>query len=129
MIGLEAKVPGRRMTGMTTTRPSRPPGWAEVALDVVIALLLPKVGGVILGLVLPPGALAAAGMTLVLLAFFLIGKVRGREGLAAHLTRVVGILSALTLVLSREPLGVTLLGLVALAAAAALGGWAGSRRS
>lgn len=114
---------------MTPPRESRTPGWPEVALDSVIALLLPKVGGVILALVVPPAALAAAGMTLVLLAFLLIGKVRGKQGLAAHLTRVVGVLSVLTLVLSREPLGVTLLGLVALAAAAALGGWAGSRRS
>lgn len=114
---------------MTNPRASRTPGWPEVALDVVIALLLPKVGTLILALVVPPGARAAAGMTLVLLAFFLIGKVRGKEGLAAHLARVVGILSVLTLILSGEPLGVTLLGLVALAAAAALGGWVGSRRS
>jgi hypothetical protein len=115
---------------MTNDAASRQPGWPEAALDVVIALLLPKVGSVILGLVIPPGApLAAVGMTLVLLAFFLVGKVRGREGLAPHLARVVGILSAITLILSREPLGVTLLGLLALAGAAALGGWAGSRRT
>jgi hypothetical protein len=109
---------------------SRVPGWLEVVLDTVIALLLPKVGSIILSLVIPPGALlVAAGMTLVLLAFFLIGKVRGKAGLAAHLTRVVGILSAITLLLSVQPVADTLLGLLALAAAAALGGWAGSRRS
>lgn len=118
------------MRGMTPNRHGRAPGWGEVILDSVIALLLPKVGSVVLGLIIPPGTLlAATGVTLVLLAFFLIGKVRGREALAAHLTRVVGVLSALTLILSKEPLGATLAGLVALAACAALGGWAGARRS
>lgn len=107
----------------------RSPGWPEVALDTVIALLLPKVGSVILGLVIPPGALLAAiGMTLVLLAFFLVGKVRGKAGLAIHLTRVVGVLSAITLILSRQPVADTLLGLAVLAALAALGGWMGARR-
>ena len=111
-------------------RPSaRVPGWGEVALDSVIALLLPKVGGVMAALVLPPGpGLAAAGLVLVLLAFFLIGKVRGAQGLPAHLAKVVGVLSAITLVLSREPLGTTLLGLVVLSGCAALGGWMGARR-
>jgi hypothetical protein len=111
-------------------RPSaRVPGWGEVALDTVIALLFPKVGSVLAALVIPPGiGLAAAGLVLVLLAFFLVGKVRGAEGLPGHLAKVVGVLAAITLLLSREPLGTTLLGLVVLAGCAALGGWMGSRR-
>ncbi len=130
MIGLAAGTIGGRLPAMNPPTTSRVPGWLEVVLDTVIALLLPKVGSIILSLVIPPGALlVAAGMTLVLLAFFLIGKVRGKAGLAAHLTRVVGILSAITLLLSVQPVADTLLGLLALAAAAALGGWAGSRRS
>lgn len=106
------------------------PGWLEVILDGVIALLLPKVGVLVIGLVIPSGpALATAGLVLVLLAFCMIGKVRGREGLVRHLIRVVGLLSALTFALSRDTAGVTLLSLLVLASAAALGGWVGSRRA
>jgi len=113
-----------------TAKSSLPgPGWLEVVLDSVIALLLPKVGVLVLALVIPAGpALAAAGLVLVLLAFHLIGKVRGRAGLVRHLVRVVGLLSALTLALSSDTVGVTLLSLLVLAGAAALGGWMGSRR-
>jgi hypothetical protein len=117
---------------MTQDKSDRGPGWSEVVLDSVIALLLPKVGIVILGLVIPAGpALATAGLVLALLAFHLIGKVRGRARLTGHLAKVVGILAALTLVssaASHQDAGGTVLSLLVLAGAAALGGWMGSRR-
>ena len=104
-------------------------GWGNVALDTVIAWLLPSVAGTLLRLVLPEGAaLVGALLALQLAAFYLIGKVRGREGLAAHLAKVVGLMAALSLVLCEFQVAEWFLLLPILAANAALGGWIGSRR-
>lgn len=104
-------------------------GWGNVALDIVIALLLPSVAGTLLRLVLPEGsALVGALLALQLAAFCLIGKVRGREGLASHLAKVVGLMAALSLVLCDFEVAEWFLLLPILAVNAALGGWIGSRR-
>ena len=103
-------------------------GWGNVILDTVIAWLLPSVSGVILRLVIPTGAvLVGALLAVQLLAFFLIGKVRGRAGLVPHLAKVVGLMAILSLALSGGQLGEWLIGLLVLVACAALGGWTGSR--
>lgn len=104
-------------------------GWGNVALDTVIAWLLPSVAGTLLRLVLPEGAaLVGALLALQLAAFYLIGKVRGRAGLAAHLAKVVGLIAVLGLVLSGLEAAEWFLLLPILAVNAALGGWIGSRR-
>lgn len=103
-------------------------GWGNVVLDTVIAWLLPSVAGAILRLIVPEGAvLVGALIALQLIAFFLIGKARGRAGLAAHLAKVVGLMAALSLVLCGFQTDERLLLLPVLAANAALGGWIGSR--
>ncbi len=105
-------------------------GWGNVLLDTVIAWLLPSVAGTILRLIVPEGAvLVGALIALQLLAFFLIGKVRGRAGLVPHLAKVVGLMAALSLVLCGLQVEGWLLLLPVLAANAALGGWVGSRQS
>lgn len=114
---------------MSQPAPKLSHGWGNVALDTVIAWFLPSVAGALLRLVLPEGAvLVGALLAIQLAAFYLIGKVRGREGLAAHLGKVVGLMAALSLVLSDFQVAEWLLLLPILAANAALGGWAGSRR-
>lgn len=114
---------------MTTPRSRNSHGWGNVILDTVIAWLLPSVMGTLLRLVIPAGAaLVGALLAAQLLAFYLIGKARGREGLAGHLARVAGLMAALSLALGGFNWPEWALGLPALAGCAALGGWAGSRR-
>lgn len=114
---------------MSQPAPKLTHGWGNVALDTIIAWLLPSVASVLLRLVLPEGAvLVGALLALQLAAFYLIGKVRGREGLTLHLAKVVGLMAALSLVLCRFESAEWLLLLPILAANAALGGWLGSRR-
>jgi len=114
---------------MTAHRPGNPHGWGNVILDTVIAWLLPSVLGTLLRLVIPSGgALVGALLAAQLLAFYLIGKARGREGLAGHLARIAGVMAALSLALGGFDWPEWALGLPALAGCAALGGWVGSRR-
>lgn len=104
-------------------------GWGNVILDTLVAWLLPSVLGTILRLAIPEGAvLVGALLAAQLLAFYLIGKVRGRAGLGSHLVKVAGLMAALSLALGKFELAGWALGLPALAGCAALGGWAGSRR-
>lgn len=114
---------------MTTHGSRGSHGWGNVILDAVIAWLLPSVLGTLLRLVVAEGA-ALVGVLLAvqLLAFYLIGKARGREGLPAHLAKVAGLMAALSLALGGFDWSEWALGLPALAGCAALGGWAGSRR-
>jgi hypothetical protein len=103
-------------------------GWGNVILDAVIAWLLPSVASTLLRLVLADGAtLVGVLLAVQLLAFYLIGKVRGRSGLTAHLAKVAGLMALLSLALSGGQLGEWLIGLPVLVACAALGGWTGSR--
>lgn len=113
---------------MPDKSPSPSHGIGNVLLDTTIAWLLPSVSGAILRLVIPDGAvLVGALLALQLLAFFLIGKVRGRAGLVLHLAKVVGLMAALSLLLGGFEIAEWALGLPVLAACAALGGWTGSR--
>ena len=113
---------------MSSQSPTTRHGWGNVLLDTVIAWLLPSVAGKVLRLALPEGAvLVGATLTFLLLAFYLIGRLRGRAGLAPHLAKVVALITALSLLASDVPFLDWLLGLPALIAAAALGGWTGSR--
>lgn len=108
----------------------RAPGWGDVALDTLIATLLPSVCGFVFRLAVPEGTiLLGALLAFQLLAFHLIGKVRGRAGLVRHLARVVAAMAALSLIMGRHDLTGWALGLPVLAACAALGGWSGSRRA
>ena len=58
----------------------------------------------------------------------MIAKVRGRPGLIRHLTRVVGLIGAVSLIVSRVTLSEGLFTLLVLMGCAALGGWVGARR-
>lgn len=105
------------------------PGWGLVLLDTIIAWLLPSVGGQVLRLMLNEGALLmGALLSLQILAFYMIAKVRGRTGLIRHLTRVVGLMGAASLLISQVTLSEGLLSLLVIIGCAALGGWVGARR-
>ena len=105
------------------------PGWGLALLDTVIAWLLPSVGGYVLRILMPEGALLmGALLSLQILAFYMIAKVRGRLGLIRHLTRVVGLMGAASLLMSQVTLSEGLLSLVVIMGCAALGGWVGVRR-
>jgi len=113
---------------MLTPPPTTRHGWGNVLLDAVIAWLFPSVAGSVLRLVIPEGAvLVGALLALQTLAFYLIGKARGRSGLATHLSKVTGLMAILSLALGRFQLVEWALGLPVLLATAALGGWTGSR--
>lgn len=114
---------------MSTQREGRSQGWGNVILDTLVAWLMPSVLGKVLRMTVTEGAtLVGALIAVQLLAFFLIGKVRGREGLAGHLARVCTLMAALSLAVGGFDLVEWALGLPVLAGCAALGGWAGSRR-
>lgn len=67
-------------------------------------------------------------LSLQILAFYMIAKVRGRTGLIRHLTRVVGLMGAASLLISQVTLSEGLLSLLVIIGCAALGGWVGARR-
>lgn len=101
----------------------------ELAIDTVIAWLLPSVSGAVIRLLAPSEAVAMGGLLAAqLLAFYLIGRVRGPEGLAWHLTKVAGVMAGLSLALSGGEAAAWARGLPTLALCAALGGWLGARR-
>jgi hypothetical protein len=114
---------------MSTHPTGRSPGWGTVILDTLVAWLMPSVLGKVLRVAVPEGAaLVGALLAVQLLAFFLIGKARGRDGLARHLARVGVLMAGASLLLGGFNWVEWALGLPALAGCAALGGWAGSRR-
>ena len=105
------------------------PGWGLALLDAVIAWLLPSVGAHVLRLLIPDGdLLMGALLSLQILAFYMIAKVRGRTGLIRHLTRVVSLIGAVSLIVSRVTLSEGLFTLLVITGCAALGGWVGARR-
>lgn len=112
---------------MKENSPPRPHGWLTVVLDAVIAGLFPSFASKILILFQLQGAtLLGVLLAIQLITFHLIGRVRGRPGLALHLSKVVLLVALLVLVLRKDQ--DWLLNVLVLAACAALGGWTGSRR-
>lgn len=113
----------------TLSAHDKTPGWGLALLDTVIVWLLPSVGGYILHIMVAEGTvLMAALLSLQILAFYMIGKVRGRVGLIRHLTRVVGLMGAVSLLMNKATSTEWLTSLLILIGCAALGGWVGARR-
>lgn len=104
-------------------------GWGHVALDTVIAWLLPSVSGAVIRLVAPGEDAAMGGLLAAqLLAFYLIARARGRAGLPAHLAKVAGAMAGLSLALGGFNFPEWAAGVPVLAGCAAIGGWLGARR-